>query len=331
MENKIKFIAISAAIATATILFFLGIRNIKLRKKNFFYTSLLIALTFLGCNFPQTNAKDQKNDDGQSNQLFGKDDPEFIRELNKTSEWKDFKKEWKSLDIIEPSVDYDSAIYSYSPYIRNKENDYERTYKEVTEIRNNLDSLTKELKVLTNKNLIDTLEVKLLNEICLARVEYLYYGFTSMLTRMIPAPGMLEKEKSIAGLEHRIDLLLKLNKKGAIDTVEFNKAMDNIDKETRKFSILEIISKKFYKYYPYDYSYRKFDESKKDTLNILDRSVIDFETSYKEFMGKYDAKSNDQVQKDLYNAYVTSKTELDWFMKNEQHFYAIIKDLIAND
>jgi hypothetical protein len=329
MENKVKYLVLLLAVLIAVILYYSGFKKLKFKKKNFFYTSLLIALTFMGCNFSESNASGQKNDDPKNNPMPGKDDPEYIKELNKTSEWKEFKAFWKSIDQIEAAegVTHDS----YRGYMTKTDGDYGSTYKISDSLYKKTKSLEEVLKSLTEKKLLDTLESRLLSNMCYDRIDYVCYGFRSMYTRMIALPGIYEKEKTMARFEFRIDTLISLQKKGSIDSSEMNKVLMNIQSDIKSFSVLDILGKRnMLKYYSYHYDYDN-PNPQNDTLKIIEKSILDFENSYSDFMKKYEPSASDKIQKDLFAAYVSTKIELDGFMENYQRFCTIINDLIMND
>jgi len=334
MENKFRYILIILAVASAAVLYFIGFRrmkNLSGKKRNFFIASLLIALAFIGCDISGSNAKNNNEDLVQNKNNPGKDDPERIKELNKTNEWKEFKQFWKSLDAIEPGVPFDSLKnYSYMPYAKAKSKDADM-YDLAERMRKKIDAFQPGLQSLADKNLLDTLEIKLLKQICQSRISYIFFGSTSMMTRMVPLPGLLEKERSILVLEHRIDLLLDLKKKGKIDSTELKKTIANINIEIGKFSVLEIIGRNHLEYYPYDYGYGDFDKSKADTISVLDRSILNFDKSYNEFMHKYDAAKADEQAKLTFDSYIRTKMELDIFSRIRPQFYELIKDLVVND
>jgi hypothetical protein len=334
MEHKYKYILLTMAIVAAVIFYFIGLRKIKeipFKKRSFFLTSFMIAMALLGCSFDSSNAGSNKDAPGCNRDATGKDDPERIRELNKTSEWKEFKTFWKNLDAIEPGSKTDTNVYSYAPYIATKESDYEKRHVLTDYLKKKIDTLAIQLQPLVEMKLLDSLELKLLRETCLSRVTNIYYGNTSMMMRMIPPPGQVEKEKSIANLELRIDLLLGLKKKNKIDSSELKQALDNIQNEIKKFSILEIIGRKGFSYYPYDYGYGDFDKTKADSMSVLDRTIWEFEKSYEKFMKTYNAAKADENSKQIYDNYSRSKKELSDFSLVYPQYRDLIKDLTVND
>lgn len=327
MENKFKYIIIALAVVSAFVLYFVGIRrlkNLQTKRRNFFITSLLIALSFIGCDFGISGTKDNSD---QSLDINRKDDPERIKILNQTGEWKAFKTAWKNLDAVEPANDKDSGNYSYGSYATLA--DGERGWEISDAIAKKMDSLSGNLQSLVDKKLIDSLEVKLLRNLCSSRSEYLFFGFRSMMTRMMPPPGLIEKEKSVAALEFRIDMLLKLEKRGKIDSTELELALKNIDNEIRKFSLLDIIGEAGLNYYSYDYIIS--GDSKTDTINVVNRTITDFEKAYSTFMKEYNPAKADEQAKLMHETYIRTKTEMDEFSGIFPKFCDLIRDLVANE
>jgi hypothetical protein len=328
MENKYKYILIAIAFLIAFLLYFFGIRKLSsahLKKKSFFITSLLIALALIGCNVNSSSVNDSNTD--QMNKLIGKVDSKRIKELNKTKEWKEFKIFWKNLDNVEPSKG--AGINSFQSYSYAENEDYNQKYKMVDSLRKRNEELKNNLNNLVKSNLLDPLEPIYLFNICNSRIQYIYYGNTSMMTRMMPSQGLIEKEKSLVMLEFKIDTLLNLEKKGKIDTSELKLAMDNILKEVRTVSILEILDQQKMLYY-YPGYLDKNENNSNDTNTIVDKTILDFNKSYKEFMKKYNASKADKSQKELYERYDTIKRELDKYIAIYPQFCELIKDLIVN-
>ncbi len=329
MENTYKYILIAAAFMIAFLLYFFGIRKLSsanLKNKGFFMTTLLIALASIGCNF--TSSGNNESNTNKMDNIFGKDDSKRIIELNKTKEWKEFKTFWKNLDNIEPTKGAENN--EFTPYIYAENEDYDKKNKIVVSLREKNEELKNSLSELVRKNLLDPLEPIILFDMCKARIDYIYYGNVSMMTRMMPMPGVYEKEKTIKMLEFKIDTLLKLERKGKIDTTELKLALSNIQLEVKKFGVLEILGKgKMLQYY-YRSSNLDNENPQKDTLTVFDKSILDFENAYNEFMKTYDASKADKQQKDMYDKYVLVKKELDTFMSIYPEFCELIKDLIVN-
>ena len=331
MENKYKYIIIAAAFIVAIMFYFFGIRRLtsnQLKKKNFFTTSLVIALALIGCNF-SSSGLNNKNIDKMDN-IFGNENSKRIKELNKTKEWRAFKTFWKSLDNIEPSKGAETD--SFQPYISSDNEDYNKKNKQVLSLREMNEELKNGLLDLVRLNLLDPLEPAILFDMCKSRIDYIFYGSISMMTRMMPMPGVYEKEKSIKTMEFKIDTLLKLERKGKIDSAELKLALKNIQLDIKKYSVLEILDKgNMLNYYYFNNNKIENNKPKKDTLTVFDKSILDFENAYNDFMKKYDASNADQQQKDLYDKYMKVKKELDTFIIIYPEFCELIEDLIVND
>jgi hypothetical protein len=329
MENKYKYIVIAIAFVIAFFMFFLGIKKLSttpLKKKSFFMTSILIALALIGCNFNSNGGNDLNTEN--MDHLISKGDSKRIKELNKTSEWKEFKAFWKDLDNIKPGKNVKAD--GWGAYVYREGEDYNQYYKIVEGLRKKNEELKNKLDNLVKMKLLDTLEPTFLFQLCDSRIQYIYYGNTSMMTRMMPSPGVEEKERSIVMLEFKIDTLLNLEKKGKIDVAELKLAMENILDEANKASLLGIIDYHKMLYYFPDHYYDKNQDIANDTLNIVDKTMLQFNKSYKEFMKKYDASKADYTQKEMYERYVATKKELDEYNAIYPQFLELIEDLISN-
>ena len=116
--------------------------------------------------------------------------------------------------------------------------------------------------------------------------------------------------------------------KNKINKNEFELALSNVQMEIKKFSLLDMMSEAGFLKYSYGIEVK---DTTADTVNIIDKSLLDFEKSYTEFMKKYNPAKADAEQKQLYDKYVATKNELDGFTKNYPAFCDLIKDLIVND
>jgi hypothetical protein len=329
MENKIKIIILTLAITGAAVLFFIGFRKINFRenkRKNFFFTSLLIALAFFGCNFTGGSSQNKESDMENINDLKEPTDSVRLQELNKTQEWKEFKSFWKSLDELEPGNAPNN--YYFSPYLSKGNNDYQKLYDLSDSLNKKIGKLEPKLQVLVNEKLLDSLEAGLLKRTCDARVKIMCFGSVSMLTRMMPPPGLMEREQSINAFEYTIETLLMLKNNNKIDKNEFELALSNVQTEIKKFTLLDLMGEAGFLKYSYEFG---SENSSADTMNIIDKSLLDFEKSYNEFIKKYNPAKADAEQKQLYDKYVATKKDLDGFTKNYPAFCDLMKDLIVND
>ncbi len=327
MEPRYKYIILALAILIACLIFISGIRKlsvIPLKKKSYFVTSLLLVLALFGCNFNISGGNDLNKD--PMDNIINKGDSKRIKELNKTQEWKEFKAFWKDLDNVKPGKDarIDGFMYAYR-----EGEDYEKKNKLVEKLRKKNKDLKDSLDILVKKGLLHPLEPTFLYEICNSRIQYIYYGKTSMMTRMMPSPGVIEKETTMAMLEFKIDTLLNMEKKGKIDTAELKLAMDNILQEIKKANILNIFDyHKMLFYLPSPFLNEQSE--KHDTIAVVDRTILDFNNSYKEFMKKYNASKADKSQKEMYERYEAIKKELDTYSEIYPQFSELIKDLVGN-
>jgi hypothetical protein len=330
MENKYKFILIATAGLLAVLIYYLGLRKYTLsrfKKKNFFTTSLLIALALIG--FDSTGPVENNANNVQPDKMIHTNDSTRIKALNNTPEWKEFKSFWKDLDNIQPGekASHDAFMQSY---VFREFEDYQKNHELGNSLRQKNEQLKIQLTRLVKPGLLDSMEPTFLFELCNQRIQYIYYGNTSMMSRMMPSPGTLEREKSIAMLEFKIDTLLNLEKKGSIDSLELKQALDNIITEVKTAGILGIIANhRMLAYFP-DRFYINPDTTN-NSITVIDRTVLDFQNSYDGFMKNYDDSNADDSQKQRYETYVAIKKELDAYAKLYPGFCELIADLILND
>jgi len=327
MELKIKYLILTSALLLAFLLFLFGIRRLRIsdkKNKGFFLTALIIALASVGCNI-SNSGETESNSEPMKNQAVNTN-PKRIKDLNNTPEWRAFKTLWKTLDNVLPQKNKnDGSFYAYTEM-----DDYNKKYKLVDSLNKKNDECKYKLARLTGKKLLTKLEVDLLTSITSERIKFIYYGNTSMMTRMLPLPGTYEKENSISSLEYKIDTLLLLERKGKIDSSELNLAVRNIEKEVYKYSILNILMQSdMLKYYSYGYG-TGLEGEKKDTISIIDKSLLDFENDYNGFMKTYDPQKANKAQKTIYEKYNTTKMQIDEFTNNYLLFLELIRDLVVN-
>jgi hypothetical protein len=330
MEDKIRMLIIFIAIAAAFLLFVFGfrqLRRLQVKNSNIFITSLLIALAIFGCNSAGKGSL-QNEDPGQANYFPGRIIPQRIIDLNKTTEWKEFKTFWKSIDRLEPGTGFNFG--SAMPYLYTKDMIYDKLYHIEDSLKKQIQVLNPGLQNLANKDLLDTLEVRLLREICLARVDYLCNGKASLMTRMVPSPSIIETENSIEMLEHRADLLLDLKKKGKIDTTEFNSALKNIQYEIERFSVFNLFEKRFYTY-SNDFMGYNDHLVNNDSINVIEATITDFNNQYTNFMQKYDPSKSSETDKVMHDRYIITKKDMDSLLAIYPGFQQLIADLVAND
>ncbi len=282
MEKIIRIIIIISASLSGILLFLLGIRQIRMSKRpHFFIITLLIALTLAeydiisrvvrGTNFSVEYAEGQnvKKQLGRMN------------DLNNTQEWKSFKVFWKELDQIVPKEKKDEER-DYSHYFGEYFNAV--TSERADDLRRKLEELITGLNKLEQDKKISSIEVELLEMICIERINYMSFGFTSMMTRMMPPPLEVDKESSIKNLEQKIDVLIDLRKKEKIDQEQFQEAISNIQEDIETFSILDTISKHYVRYYYY--SHKVGDEETENMVNIAEKHITGFEKHYADYQIK---------------------------------------------
>lgn len=181
MERLLPAIKFCAVI-TATVLFLLGIRELKTKqhkKKGFFVSTVLVVLGLLAGT---VEAQDKNMKEIAVAELSNKN---ILRKLVHTKEWKDFKAFWKKLDEVAPknALSKEDTKY-FGGYFGAIDN------KEAETLREKVKILTTDLKKYEEQGLVNPLEIELLKKMCVERIFYMNYGLHSMVTRMMPPPSL---------------------------------------------------------------------------------------------------------------------------------------------
>jgi len=316
MENVIRFIIVASALLTATLLLFLGIRELSTKngKHGLFITTLIAALSITGCNVspkvdsPADSANFQAGQDNKAGTQNEAVQSERLAGLSETQEWSRFKAFWKKLDQVEPKKKEDNSIVGeYYGSI---------TYDESENLRAELEKLIAGLKKLKRKKLVSSLEVELLGKICRKRIDYLHSGLQSMMTRMMPPPLLTDKENSISDLERHIDVLLELKKNGKIKSDEFQQALSIVKEDIKLYSILDTLSESYLGYYSLPLATIREEEGKTGRVeNIVEKIIAGFEKDYAGFQAKAETAQQAQqaadTQKDIAAKYAETKKAVD--------------------
>lgn len=314
---------IAIASLAALVLFLLGIRKLKIRqskKAGLFLTTIIIVLCLLG--YHQSGALAQDKNINKSS--ISKNDKKQIIGLVNTAEWQNFKAFWQKLDEIVPNknkvkVEKElSYLGEYTGAINTEEGN----------------KLEKELKVLIGglkeyeqKGIVNPVVFDLLERICIARLNYLAHGFSSMMMRMIPPPSLVNEEKALKNLERIIDHLLLLKKKGKVDHDEFTQALANIQEEIKVFSILSTRNAHYGRFYSWGEQDRQ--ETSGKSYNIEDY-LASFEKDYSDYKAKRKTEKisaeEEKYFKDLNIKYEETKRALEEL----QPALPLLNELIAD-
>lgn len=315
MRNSI----VSLAAITALILFWLGIRNLKIqqnRKAGLFLSTIMIVLSLLG--YRQAGALDQDN--SSKKMSITKSAEKYAIKLVKKPGWKDFRAFWKKLDEITPDRNKVknekdlSYLEEYSGAISSEE---------VNKIQQELKALIGNLKKYEQNGIANPLVIGLLERICLERLKYMSFGFSSMKTRMIPSPSLIAQENSIRDLERNIDGLVLLRKKGKVSKDEFRQALANIQENIRAFSMLDTIGRYYVRYYNLAF----VNETKKKFT--VEDYMADFERHYADYQKRKQEGTlgeSDKYYKDLDSKYQETKQALERL----KPVLSIMNELIAD-
>ncbi len=143
-----------------------------------------------------------------------------------------------------------------------------------------------------------------------------------MMTRMMQPQSVIKRENAIRDLERKIDVLIKLRKKGKVDKKEFAQALTNIQADVRTFSILDTISKHYIRYYPV-WGVRETDPK----VDIIEKRITAFEKHYTDYRKKREEGKKDTRYKDLDAKYKETKEALAEVKKALPFLNELIADL----
>jgi len=332
MDKIYNIIIIATASIIASILVMIGFRKLKVnkyKKYGLFMSTLIIALTLSGCSLLEKTDKTNTNvkqDKATPQTVEYKSDR--LKSLNNTSEWKNFKAFWQRLDYINPPEKIGDSANDYLGEYSNAitQEQAELFKSELTELINKLRGMKQEEFILSNT------EIDLLEKICAERINYMSYGFSSMMMRMIPPITMTDKENSIKDLERKIDTLVELQGKGIVSSDEFTQALRLIWQDIELFSILDTIISHYTIYYPgsyYDYGVNETG-LQRTALNHINA----FEKHYQDYL--LDKKSgaenvNRSYPEDIESKYKETKEEIEKVKIVLPQLNELIQNLVTNE
>ncbi|MBU0597424.1 hypothetical protein KKF61_00320 [Patescibacteria group bacterium] len=332
MDKILNIITIASASIIASILVVIGFRKLKVdkyKKYGLFMSTLIVALTLSGCSLLEKTDKTNINDNQQiPTSPVAEYKSDRIKLLNKNQEWKNFQTLWRKLDFINPPVRTGSEADSYFGEYYNA-----ITSEQASLLHNELTTLINRLRNMRQEELIlsDT-EIDLLEKICQERINYMSYGFSSMLTRMIPPITVTDRENSIKDLELKIDTLIELQNKGIVSSNDFTQALRIIWEDIELFSILDTIATHYTLYYsgsPYDYY-----SNESGLLRTAQFHINAFEEHYQTYLldKKLGTENiNTYYPEDIENKYKKTKEEIEKVTVILPQLNELIESLVTNE
>ena len=332
MDKILNIIAITSASIVASILVIMGFRKLKVnkyKKYGLFMSTLIVALTLSGCSLLEKIDKTNTNDNQQiSTSPAAEYKSDRIKLLNKNQEWRRFNSFWQKLDNINPPERTEDETGAYFGEYYNA-----LTFEQAEVLQNELTTLINRLRNMKQEELIlsDT-EIDLLEKICLERINYMSYGFSSMMMRMIPPITMTDKENSIKDLELKIDTLIELQKKGIVSSDEFTQALRIIWEDIELFSILDTIASHYTLYYSGNY----YDYGVNETglLRTAQYHINAFEEHYQTYLldKKLGTENiNTYYPEDIENKYKKTKEEIEKVTTILPQLNELIESLVTNE
>jgi hypothetical protein len=274
--KTVQTVVIVFAIAIAYILFGFGIRQVKVSKThryNLFISTLFLVLGLLSLGRLSYAQQQNISPSGEQENIQQLQLSQRIKTLSDTQEWKDFKASWKKLDQIKSrGTHYGNAM---------PEEQYDSFKKE-------LRRKIWDLKKIQGEN-ISSLEINLLERICIDRIDYLMWG-TMPLTRAVEPPIVHTKRAIIGALEVKIDKLLELKKKRIINNKEFRQALLNIQADIKTFCTVDTL----YQNYQGSFGFREFPITPQSGQSIEDWYISQLERDYAKWVSMKKNKISEQ-------------------------------------
>jgi len=232
---KRENIIVTLAIIAGCLLFFLRIKKVSISYKksgNLFVATLLVVLNMLNYSACADSAKTSKEvaaDENKNKKI------DRITVLNATKEWKNFKAFWKKLDYLPPRFKSDNTVRLRPDNVGSEIYEtlmlsprYARPINsnEAAVLRKEIQRLIKDLKKLKGQATIKPLELKLLEDICNARIELMSEAIVNdyPISQMELPSAPIIKQGSIKNLEDDIDFLTELKKQGKASKEKFRQA-----------------------------------------------------------------------------------------------------------
>jgi hypothetical protein len=289
MEKILNLIRIIFILLTISALIFFGAKKLdkkSIKKYGLFMSIFLLVFSLSGCKLIPSNIPANQNETSKKPDNI-KIKSERLTKLNALSAWQKFKYLWKKLDNIPPKKrevqEYFNEHYDeYSGAIKQTEAD---------SLKIELDETLENLKTISDENLISKKEIGLLDKISRERFQYMSWGLSSMVTRMMPSYFSINRDESIKDLERKIDVLLALKKNNTIDEKEFIQALENIQKDIEVFTMLNLINSGGSFYYS-----RLNYEKTTDIIFPTEKYINDFEKKYLEYQN---LTKNQNTEQDL--------------------------------
>jgi hypothetical protein len=323
MVSLIRAVIIALATLTAMVLLLLGIRELRTGRgrHGLFVTALLAALGMAGCNaHPKVRSAADPPEAGDAHagpalQGEAQATSERMAELASTQQWADFKALWTKIDRVRPTKEGEEAFAGeYLGAV---------TFEVAKGLREELDRAIGELRKPALKKLVGALELELLEMICHKRINYLEYGFQSMMTRMMPPPMMMDMERSLRDLELHIDVLVELRQAGKLSGDEYQAALAIVEDDIKMYSVLETLSKSFQGYYLQPLPAILEERTASGYAVGVAESIIDaFEKDYAAFQEKAEGES-----KELADQYEKAKMEIGELKIVLPHLAELVSDL----
>lgn len=205
MDINLNSLLAGAALILAVVFALLGLRKGRLAQIPF------VAILFMG------------QFSGNAPGLAAQETVDASAELFQQPQWLAFKQFWQSLDEVTPNSQFN---YCFSI-------DEEQRQAFQAE----LESVTTGLDQLTDQGMLQEECRDMLLELSMVRIQYFQLDI-SFITRMIPSMLDSERTQSLESLERRIDLLVKMRRRGNLDEVETRIILKDLEEQFLKAWVL---------------------------------------------------------------------------------------------
>lgn len=232
-------------------------------------------------------------------------------------EWGAFRSFWNELSAIDTSGEFYGGAGDYSAY--------QNASDRLLVLESNMAKLAEE-------GYLTETEWKTLRVVTRRRLRYVYFGNTSVLTRMLPTLTIMYSEDLAAVLEKRIDVLTELRSSGKLEDDLADEANLLILDTFLPLAVVETVASNYAGYY-FDGSGNIYT-SDYDPVAQFDEYLAAFETHYSNITARLRAgelKEYAENYAGLNEKYVETKTLITELTQSRERFLGLLIDLNSEE
>lgn len=277
-------------ILTGSIILFLGIKKLKIKKRGIFATGLIIFLAFAGC---------KNNSKAQNTEINIKKEIE-INNLIKTSEWIEFKK--TILKILD------------------KEYDFFPEKKEIDKLNEELKQSIDKVFQKTDK---DSIEIEILNDLCLNKIIITENAPRKMVMHTIPPDSIIEL--TFSSINKSFYSLNQLKQNKILNQKQYDDAVEILMQEIIDFAKINFIYKNYFSSPAMFYDGMTFS---KETKDLLKYALDDMEKNYNKTKEELKINSDKSKLEELEKKYNETKDKINKTDSVKNNMRILIQDIV---